>query len=493
MKTKNFAKIALLTLSLALIIGTLFAMSANAATTPEIANMNVKYTDKFCLVYAVPADTVQGGSATLYLYDEDPANGIDPIREYTVSKTTSPADSGLDYEAYLFCTDGVAAMALDKVFYSQVIDANKNESAVKSYSVVEYLYTRLADVDGKANTDVQNGLYKSVIDFGTYAQKQFLTAEELAATALISDYCYVSTEGCTVDGKTAAVLPQNKAFTVAGNNGALSGYTLKTYTSYDMTEGETVSEISGSSLTLADVNRAHVIAGGSRVYKSNVETFEGDTVGGKPAAMGYDASHLIYNTYSGGTTVGVVEDKVFGTSSKATSITGDFKYVYFTPKLGCDAAEATQYEISFDLKVDDTTIPEANKEAVGNRSSYAYHAIKFEIRDSSNALATNPLRFDILADGTLRVTRNSLSLAVPVSIRTNEYNSFRIVVRSNASGKSVIDVYINNFTDTPDASFETTYTANISGIDKAYFGAQVDANDLGATFYFDNVWCGFVK
>ena len=254
-----------------------------------------------------------------------------------------------------------------------------------------------------------------------------------------------------------------------------------------------VSEIQGSSLVLADVNRAHVVAGGSRIYKPNVETFEKDTIGGKPAAMGYDASHLIYNTYGAGTTVGIVEDKVFGNNSKVTSVTGDFKYLYFTPKLGCDAAEATQYEISFDLKVDDTTIPEANKEAVSKRSSYAYHAIKFEIRDSSNALATNPLRFDILADGTLRVTRNSLSLTVPVSIRTNEYNSFRIVVRSNASGKSVIDVYINNFTDTPDASFETTYTANISGIDKAYFGAQVDANDLGATFYFDNVWCGFVK
>ena len=493
MKTKNFAKIALLTLSLALIIGAFFAMTANASTTPEIANMNVKYTDKFCLVYAVPADTVEGGSVTLYLYDEVPSDNVEPIKAYTVSNTTAPADSGLNYEAYIICTDGVAAMALDKVFYSQVIDAEGNKSAVKSYSVVEYLYTRLAEVDGKANTDVQNGLYKSVIDFGTFAQKQFLTAEELAETTLISDYCYVSTEGCTVDGKTAAVLPQNKAFTVAGDNGALSGYTLKTYTSYDMTEGETVSEISGSSLILADVNRAHVIAGGSRIYKSNVETFENDTVGGKPAAMGYDASHLIYNTYGAGTTVGVVEDEVFGASSKVTSVTGDFKYLYFTPALGCDAAEATQYEISFDLKVDDTTIPEANKEAVGNRSSYAYHAIKFEIRDSSNALATNPLRFDILADGTLRVTRNSLSLAVPVSIRTNEYNSFRIVVRSNASGKSVIDVYINNFTDTPDASFETTYTANISGIDKAYFGAQVDSNDLGATFYFDNVWCGFVK
>ena len=497
MKTKNFAKIALLTLSLALIIGTLFAMSANAATTPEIANMNVKYTDKFCLVYAVPADTVQGGSATLYLYDEDPANGIDPIREYTVSKTTSPADSGLDYEAYLFCTDGVAAMALDKVFYSQVIDANKNESAVKSYSVVEYLYTRLADVDGKANTDVQNGLYKSVIDFGTFAQKQFLTAEELAATTLISDYCYVSTEGCTVDGKTAAVLPQNKAFTVVGNSGALSDYTLTTYTSYTKTEGETMSVIKGSSLTLADVNRAHVIAGGSRIYKSNVETFEKDTVGGKPAAMGYDASHLIYNTYSGGTTVGVVEDKVFGKNSNVMSVNGSFQYIEFIPVLGCDAAEAKQFELSFDLKVDDTTIPDATKEAVANRAeNKQYQALKLNFRNASSNEVTNALRLDIFADGTLRLSRNSVDYVVPASIRANEYNSYRIVVRNNADGNSVIDVYVNNFTDTPDASFvitSTYYTHDATTITKTYFAKNTDSYDYGSTFCFDNLWCGFTK
>ena len=495
MKTNKLAKILLVALSLMLLACALLATTVSAETVkPDIKNMNVRYSDKFELMYAVPADTVRGGSATLYLYDEDPAKGAEAIKEYTLTKTELPADSGLPYEAYIFYTQGVSAKALDKVFYVQVVDAEENASDVKSYSVVEYLYTKLADIiPEKPNTEVQKNFWKSVITFGTCAQQRFLSAEELKATTLISDYCYVTTEGCTVDGKTAAVLPLNKAFTVAGDNGALSGYTLKTYTSYDMTEGETVSEISGSSLILADVNRAHVIAGGSRIYKSNVETFENDTVGGKPAAMGYDASHLIYNTYSGGTTVGVVEDKVFGKTSKVTSIHGDFKYINFTPVLGCDAAEAEQYEISFDLKVDDTTIPEANKDAVSKRSSYAYHAIKFEIRDFSAALVTNPLRFDILADGTLRVSRNSLSLTVPVSIRTNEYNSFRIVVRNNASGKSVIDVYINNFTDTPDATFETTYAVDISNIDKAYFGAQVDSNDLGATFCFDNVWCGFVK
>lgn len=500
MKTKNFAKIALLALSLALMIGAILAMTANAATTPEIADMNVQYTDKFCLVYAVSADSVQGGSATLYIHDEYPEEAdSDYLKAYTVSKTTPAGGKengglGLDYEAYVFFTDGVAAMALDKVFYAQVVDAEGNTSSVKSYSVVEYLYTRLADVDGKANTEVQNGLYKSVIDFGTFAQKQFLDAATLAETTLISDYCYVTTDGCTIDGKSAAVLPQNKTFTVAGDNGALSSYTLTSYTSYDTSEGESVNDITGSSLIIpADVNRAHITAGGSIVYKPNVETFEGDTVGGKPAAMGYDASHLIYNTYSGGTTISIKEDNVFGKNSKVTSIHGDFKYLYFTPVLGCAAEEAEQYEISFDLKVDDTTIPEANKDAVSKRGSYAYHAIRFDIKDSSNNYVTNPLRFDILADGTLRVTRHSLSHTVPVSIRTNEYNSFRIVVRNNDAGKSVIDVYINNFTDTPDASFETTYAVDISNIDKAFFVSQVDSNDLGATFCFDNVWCGFVK
>ena len=184
MKNK-LSKILLLALSLALVVCAMLAMTANAATTPEIRNQNIEYTDKFCLVYAVPADTVSGGSATLYIHEEYPeAVGVDYLKKYEVSKTTLPADSGLDYEAYIFYTDGVAAMALDKVFYAQVVDANNNASAVKSYSVVEYLYTRLAEVDGKANTRQQNNLYETTIAFGTAAQERFLRAH-MACTSMV--------------------------------------------------------------------------------------------------------------------------------------------------------------------------------------------------------------------------------------------------------------------------------------------------------------------
>lgn len=499
MKTNKLAKILLVALSLMLLACALLATTVSAETVkPDIKNMNVRYSDKFELMYAVPADTVRGGSATLYLYDEDPAKGAEAIKEYTLTKTELPADSGLPYEAYIFYTQGVSAKALDKVFYVQVVDAEENASDVKSYSVVEYLYTKLADIiPEKPNTEVQKNFWKSVITFGTCAQQRFLSAEELKATTLISDYCYVTTEGCTVDGKTAAVLPQNKAFTIAGDNGALSDYTLTTYTSYDKTAGENISVIKSSSLTLSDVSRAHVTAGGSRVYKSNVETFEGDTIGGKPAAMGYDASHLIYNTYSAGTTTNVKEDTVFGKNSNVMSVNGMFQYIEFIPVLGCDAAEAKQFELSFDLKVDDTTIPDATKEEVAKRAAdKQYQALKLNFRNASNNEVTNALRLDIFADGTLRLSRNSVNYVVPASIRTNEYNSYRIVVRTNAEGNSVIDVYINNFTDTPDASFVITgtyYTHDATTITKTYFTKNTDNYDYGSTFCFDNVWCGFVK
>ena len=122
MKNTSKTKISIFILSLALLICAVFAMSASAeesTTTPEIFSQNVKYTDKFCLMYAVKADTVSGGSVTLNLYEEEPVEGLEPAAKYTVKNVTSAADSGAAYDAYIFTTAGVPATALDKVFYVQ--------------------------------------------------------------------------------------------------------------------------------------------------------------------------------------------------------------------------------------------------------------------------------------------------------------------------------------------------------------------------------------
>ena len=526
MKNRQFSKIAILALSLVLMVGAIFALTANAATTPEITNMNVKYTDKFCLVYAVPADTVQGGSATLYLYDEDPATGADPIKDYTVTKTTPAGGKevggvGLDYEAYVFYTDGVAALALDKVFYAQVIDANNNKSDVVSYSVVEYLYTRLADVDGKANTAKQNNLYKTVIAFGTAAQEQFLEEDVLANTTLISDYFYLTATGCTVDGKTEGVFPQNKTFEVQYSNSSVTDYTLTTYAGYTNAEEESVNTIHGTALNVSNGNRIHIAPGKiNRTYKDGVLTFEGETVGSAPSmfnassgalnedyCLTSDASGLRKNTT-------IVEDTVFGEVSKVIKVVdtaaGRIWASAANGLTGDDVTSATAIEFSFDIKVDTSGITDSTWETIeGNAWPYYNFTAVFCCAGKTSNRAMNNVRFSMLDNGTMQIdlikanqeysTEPVESLIVPVTVFAGEYNSFRLVARvDEETKKQEIDIYVNNFTDTPDATFESsaydsTYKAlvnKVTDLDKAAI-SMYPADTDGAIFYIDNIWCGY--
>ena len=69
MKKCNFAKISVLILALSVCFGTVFAMSANAdntGTKPEIISQNVKYTDQFCLMYAVDSSAVAPVTLNVY-------------------------------------------------------------------------------------------------------------------------------------------------------------------------------------------------------------------------------------------------------------------------------------------------------------------------------------------------------------------------------------------------------------------------------------------
>ena len=483
----------------------IFAMTANAATTPEIANMNVQYTDKFCLVYAVPADTVSGGSATLYLHEDYPTEtGVDYIKKYEVSKTTLPADSGLDYDAYIFYTDGVEAMALDKVFYSQVVDAAGNASEVKSYSVVEYLYTRLADVDGKPNTDVQNDLYKHVIGFGTNAQKLFLEADVLATRTLISDYFYLTTEGCTVDGKTAGVFPQNKTFEVKYDNLACSDYSLTTYTGYDTSEVKDAQDISGTSLNVTVGNRVHVASGNiPRTYRDNVVTFENETVGATPSNVNSSANGgFIYSDawVVHRNCIKVKEDTVFGEKSKVVSYQPtEFGRFIIYPTLGCDAADSKALELSFDMRVDTSTLNEEMLSLIEERSEWPYYTfnIYFYYNNNSNNMVSY-VRFSVLGDGKLQIDIDGNdSMVVPATVYANNYNSFRFVLRyDDVKDKNYIDVYVNNFTDTPNASFESAGAGEvISGFTRTAIspGYSSTSREFGAAHYFDNIWFGFVN
>lgn len=492
MKTKKFAKIAFLTISLALMVGAIFAMTSNAAesTVPKIENMNVEYTDKFCLVYAVPADTVSGGSATLYLHEDYPVKPDDGyIKKYELSATTPAGKKevggvGLSYEAYVFYTDGVEAMALDKVFYAQVVDAAGNASEVKSYSVVEYLYTRLADVDGKANTEEQNGLYKHVIGFGTYAQKVFLKADVLATTTLISDYCYVTTDGCTINGKTSAVLPQNKAFTVIGNDGALSNCTVTSYNTYDTTGTATEEEITGSSVTISGFYRAHIAAGASKTYKPGTENFEGYAVGDKPVTYGtpYNGTSLLWANW--GTLAKlhsiVAEDTVYGKTSNVLPITFIDGWIHIYPVCNEVAKdEASAFEISFDIKMDSSKFTSTTIEDLIYCITYIAKGTD-QGRVSLKEVKSNDGKWEIFSTS--------------MDAKASEWNNIRVIFK-DVEGKTapMIEVYVNNDSDTPNATYSPSKNFTVADMEYIRFQPYDNYHEGDVTVYFDNIYCGFIE
>ena len=494
MKKSKITKISLLVLSLALIVGAVCAVSASAedtTPTPDIKNQNVYYTDAFHLMFAVDASTVSNG-VKLYRYDEDPTGKTDVeyASEYTAELQAAGGEYGLPYDAYVFITDGVSATALDKVIYVQAEDGAGNKSAVKAYSVVEYLYTRLADVDGVANTDEQNGLYKSVIDFGTYAQKNFLKEAELAETTLISDYCYVSTEGCTVDGKTAAVLPQGKAFDVAGDNGALAKCTVTTYNTYDTTGTATNTVINGSSVTITDSARAHIVAGAAKVYREGTETFEGYTVGSTVTMSSNSANSLLYGDDSSIRSSTVATDTVFGTTSNVLPIYHTTGTIYVRPisEGTVAAADATSFEFSMDFKIDDSTLSDTQTQDLANRAWNNYTVcLKFKTASSE----FGNVRISLLSEsGNLQIDRNSdLARVEGITTSAREWNSLRFVVR-NEGDVSYLDVYVNNDTDTPNGTLTgaAILPADITSVQMTRWNNE----DRGATLYFDNIWCGYI-
>ena len=119
----RFSKIFVAALAIALVLGATFALMASAETNPEIISNNIQYGEKFSIMYAVDADTVADGAVTLAIYTQTPAEGVDPVKTYTVAAPQTETIRGEEKSVYVFTTDGVRAQDFADVFYAQAIDA----------------------------------------------------------------------------------------------------------------------------------------------------------------------------------------------------------------------------------------------------------------------------------------------------------------------------------------------------------------------------------
>lgn len=193
MKKMNLNKLISFVLVCVMLMGTfvinVYAEDTDAAPAAEIVSENVYYQDTLKLMFAVKAE--DGVDYTLTVTDSE---GSDvPVEEYLVDGVQVEAKGGLVYITKI----GVPAQNIaDEVLVEVSVDGQVVDS--KTYSVLEYLYTRLYVNDDA--TAEQKKFYNGLLTYADIAD-QFLNAE---ATS-VSDYKFVHFTNATYDGEESII------------------------------------------------------------------------------------------------------------------------------------------------------------------------------------------------------------------------------------------------------------------------------------------------
>ena len=275
----RFSKILVAALALALLLCATLALSVSASTTPEIISQNIEYGEKFSIMYAVDANTVADGAVTLAVYAEAPADGVNPLKTYTVSAPQTETINGEAKSVYVFTTAGVSAKDFADVFYAQATDAAGNKSAVVKYSVVQYMLERL--YGGYDITPNQKDLYTEAIEFGAAAQ-DLLAADDAIK---VTDYNYVRVVGGTVNGVEKAMFVKGETVTLSANakgwQATVNGETVKLDGTSYVVAGNALIETYAKPLDLTTIYYTTQQAAGEHAFDYDTIALSDIYAGGK--------------------------------------------------------------------------------------------------------------------------------------------------------------------------------------------------------------------
>ncbi len=507
MKNSKFFKITLAILTVALCLGAAFAMSVSAddtSPTPVISQMNIEYSDRFSLMYAVPASTVtEGASVTLYIHDAEPtediyASGVSyTVTADEIAPAGDPAEIegavGLSYDAYVFTTAGIGASSFTDNFWAVAQDnTTGNFSEVLRYSVAEYLYQRLS-TDGI--TSAQKALYDGAIAFGAGAQQAFcsMTADD---PYLISNLRYVTIEGGNIGGYTKGVYPMGVALSLTPDDGSLGAkwsvtpYTMTEATdddgnvTYALTKGEAL--LNQTSVTLDSSAKTEIVFGSSVVinYTDGYRDLENIAAGsnvGKSAhnttgfLKGSNVTDDIFKYYDDIRGI-VIHPEYLSTSSGYVTISTGL-----TEKTYANVTNATAFEYSMDIKLD----------AVASANNFIQLRIRGGEAGTANRFYLNLYQYD--SDGEARTTlymrdnKNSANTATIESVNpSTDWFHVRIMIYSDDPNTAY--VYINGDTESCMKVGASTSDNVFSALKDSRIFAGTDDNN---SVYADNIFIGF--
>ncbi len=244
MKNNKLAKIVSLIALLAALVACMFVtnVSAEENADPAIVSTNLVYGDQIQIMFATNIPTTEAlGDLKVAYYKKNPATN--PDAEVFYANALS-ADSIYNYKVddvtyWTFVTDGVPASAVSAerfatAFYGSEIPA---DATYKTYSVMEYLFTRLykqdfiSKEDGTIDGNKKN-LYLNMIDYTAFAQQVLVNDKTENDIKLITEYNYVYAKGASINGGgSTLILAENANVTLTLNDGmnGFEGWTVKTY------------------------------------------------------------------------------------------------------------------------------------------------------------------------------------------------------------------------------------------------------------------------
>ena len=310
MKKFNLAKLLSLVLVFTLLMGTFAVLPASAAEAPSIkfVSNNVFFGEKIHLMYAVETANAPAGAEVVVTVS-------DGTNTYATEEK-----SDATYGTVYVSKSGVAAQNIATVYTATATLVKNGETiatATQTYSVLEYLYTRLLVSTEK--TEAQVAMYNSLLDYAAKAEAVLCADRETK----VNDYVLVTAKDATVNGETSLIVKKGTAvtpvldagFTVPSGKALVWNVTpyggaTVTYTAEEIANGI---EVNGN----VDIAAA-VIEGAIEEIKSYEYTFAAaDVTGyGTPVKLG-DATWTITgdSTYIG--SVDANKGLQFGKSKEA--------------------------------------------------------------------------------------------------------------------------------------------------------------------------------
>ena len=205
---KNLA----LVLALVMLMGTIFSVipvaaaedTAPASYEPEISYANINYSDKFYMMFAVPApatDLGAGEEVKLIVWankDDSKAYSYNDVNKTVVSAEAEKATiDGAEYLVFKY--DGLTAADMTSIFVARPVlisTAGDVTNIVKygdviEYSVLEYVSTAKGELGATALSEDVLAMLDAMLDFGGIAQKFSAKSYDFFADDELSKIWYV--------------------------------------------------------------------------------------------------------------------------------------------------------------------------------------------------------------------------------------------------------------------------------------------------------------